>query len=143
VGTSLDPDPIVLFDGLCNLCDGAVQFIIDRDARRRFRFASLQTPFARDLKWRHRIDGAIDSIILIESGRVYAGSQAALRITRHLDGAWPLLYGLIVLPRPVRDALYDLVARNRYRWFGRRTACRIPTPDLQARFLDQGSQPPV
>ncbi len=140
---SPDPGPIVLFDGLCNLCDGAVQFIIDRDARGRFRFASLQSPFAQELIRRHRIDGAIDSIVLIESGRAHTGSRAALRIARRLDGFWPLLYGLIVLPRPLGNALYDLIARNRYRWFGRRSVCRVPTPHLRARFLDQAPPPLV
>jgi predicted DCC family thiol-disulfide oxidoreductase YuxK len=96
---------LVLFDGVCNLCNGAVQFIINRDPGGRFAFASLQS----------------------------AAGQARLR---QFAGAWRLLYALMVIPRPVRDWAYGLVARNRYRLFGRRDACLIPTPELKAKFLD-------
>jgi len=131
-----DPRAIVLFDGVCNLCNASVTFIIDRDRRGRFAFAPLQSEVGRALLRRHGPwPDAIDSVVLVEGGRAYTRSRAALRIARRLDGAWPLLYGLAVLPTPVLDALYDLVARNRYRLFGRTGACRVPTPALRARFL--------
>ncbi len=135
-----DPaDPlIVLFDGVCNLCNGTVQFIIDRDPGGRFRFASLQSEAgARVLREHGRgpIVGDPDSIILIERGTLYEHSGAALRIARALGLPWSLAVLGFALPRFVRDALYRLIARNRYRWFGREESCRVPTPALRARFL--------
>ena len=127
---------IVLFDGVCNLCNGAVNFIIDRDPNGYFRFGALQSAAARPILETHGLDAsALDSIVLVENGRAYRKSTAALRIARHLTGAWPLLYVLRAVPRPVRDFVYDWIAANRYRWFGKRDQCRIPTPELQARFL--------
>lgn len=128
---------IVLFDGVCNLCNGAVQFIIRRDRRDRFRFAALQSKLGQELCQARHIDTQqVDSIILIDPGvAYYIKSDAALEIARDLKGyAWmPMLLGWI--PLGVRDAVYDLVARNRYRWFGRKDQCMIPTPDLQQKFL--------
>jgi predicted DCC family thiol-disulfide oxidoreductase YuxK len=127
---------IILFDGVCNLCNGFVQFVIRHDAAHRFRFASLQSEAARQLlQDLPPTSRGIDSVVLIENGRYYQRSAAALRILRHLSGGWPLLYGFIFLPPFIRDWLYDRVALNRYRWFGKREACLLPTPDLQARFL--------
>lgn len=128
---------IVLFDGVCNLCNGFVNFIIDRDPAGYFKFGALQSEAARPYlqRWKLRPD-YMDSVVLIESGRCYRDSTAALRILRRLKGFWPLLYGLIVIPRPLRDAVYRWIARHRYQWFGRRAQCRLPTPDLMARFLD-------
>lgn len=127
----------MLFDGVCNLCNGSVNFIIDRDPAARFRFAALQTPAAAELLARHgRIPAATpDSIILIEGDRLYEHSTAALRIARRLRGGWKLLYAFIIVPRPLRDLVYRWIARNRYRWFGRSEACRMPTPELRERFL--------
>ena len=115
---------VVLFDGVCNLCHASVLFVIDRDPRAHFAFAALQGEEAE-----------LGSVLLVEGGRVYARSTAALRIARRLRGAWPLLSVLVVVPRPIRDAVYDWIARNRYRWFGRQEACRIPTPELRSRFV--------
>lgn len=141
---------VVLFDGVCNLCNAAVLFIIDRDPRGRFRFAPLQSDYATNLvaALGERLPEqapvpppasaplpAGDTIVLIEDGRVYQSSDAALRICGHLRGPWPLLSWFLVLPRGFRDWVYDLVARNRYRWFGRTESCRIPTPELRERFL--------
>ena len=128
--------PVILFDGVCNLCNGSVNFVIDRDPEGIFRFGSLQSNQAAPLLARYGLeDSALDSIVLIEDGRVYRKSDAVLRIARRLPGAWPLLYGAMAVPRVLRDAVYDWVARNRYRWFGRSDTCRVPTPELKARFL--------
>ena len=127
---------IVLFDGVCNLCNGFVQFVIARDPAGRFRFAPLQAETAQRLiRDRGGVDTAGDSIVLIEGERLYARSSAALRIARHLSFAWPFAYALIAVPRPLRDWVYDVVARNRYRWFGRREVCMTPTAELRSRFL--------
>lgn len=125
----------MLFDGVCNLCNASVTFVIDRDARSVFRFAPLQSDVGRALVAECSLGGE-DSIVLVEDGRCYVRSEAALRIARRLDGAWPILSALRIVPRPLRDAAYRVIARNRYRWFGRQDACRLPTPDLRARFLD-------
>jgi len=117
--------PVVLFDGLCNLCNGVVRFIIARDPAARFRFAPLQPAEA----------GARDSIVLVESGKTYTRSTAALRIARGLRFPWPLICALMVVPRPLRDVVYDWVARHRYGWFGKRTACMAPAPEVRGRFL--------
>jgi len=127
---------IILFDGVCNFCNGAVNFVIDRDQAGYFKFAALQSEAGEELLERHSIDKIeTDSVILIEDDEAYTHSSAALRIVRRLPGAWPLLYGFIVLPEAIRDWAYKLFARNRYRLFGRREECMIPTPDVRARFL--------
>lgn len=129
--------PTLLFDGVCNLCSGSVQFILKRDTRGRFRFASLQSDAGRRLMTGHGLDpDALSSVVLIEDGRAYQESAAALRIARHLPGAWKLLRVFTVIPRPLRDAIYRLIARNRYRWFGKTETCWLPTPELRARFLE-------
>ena len=134
--TPASDQAIILFDGVCNLCNGAVNFVIDHDPDAYFRFGALQSDAAQPILAKHGLEEkALDSIVLIEGGRVFRKSTAALRIARHLTGAWPLLYALLVIPRPLRDVVYDWIATNRYDWFGKRDQCRIPTPDLQARFL--------
>lgn len=128
---------VVLFDGVCNLCNGAVNFIIDRDPSARFRFAALQSDQAAGLlaPLGRVPEAEPSSFVLVEDGRVYERSTAALRVARKLPGAWKLFYAFIIVPRPLRDAVYRFVARNRYRWFGKAEACRMPTPELRARFL--------
>jgi len=129
---------IVLFDGVCNLCNGSVLFIIDRDRSAYFRFAALQSEAARRVLaglGRTPRDGDPESIILVEGDRMYEQSSAALRIVRRLRGAWKLLYAFVIVPRPLRDVVYRFVARHRYRWFGRTSECRVPTPELRERFL--------
>lgn len=129
--------PIVLFDGACNLCNGAVRFIIERDPRCLFRFASLQSPAGADLARHHGFPGdQLRTVALIDGGRIYTRSSAALRIARRLSGPWKLLTLFAVVPRPLRDVVYDWIARNRYRWFGTAGTCRIPEPGLRDRFLE-------
>jgi predicted DCC family thiol-disulfide oxidoreductase YuxK len=127
----------VLFDGVCNLCNASVGFIVDRDRRGYFSFAALQSEAGRRRLASHGpLPESMDSIVLLEDGRLYSRSRAALRIARRLDGLWPLLFALSVVPVPIADAVYAWVARRRYRWFGRTEACRVPTPALKGRFLD-------
>ena len=129
-------NPIVLFDGVCNLCNGSVQFLIKRDREALFRFASLQSETGQKLQADLGMDSqALDSVILVEDGRWYKESDAALRIARNLPGAWQLLTAFRIIPRPLRDAAYRLIARNRYRWFGKTETCWLPTPELRGRFL--------
>jgi len=128
---------LVLFDGVCNLCNASVTFIIDRDPAERVRFASLQSEFGEEQIRRHRLSGPVlRSLVLIEGGRCFTRSTAALRIARRLTLPWNLLYGLILVPAPVRNTVYDWIALNRYWWFGKSDACRLPTPVLARRFLD-------
>ncbi|MDX1627091.1 MAG: thiol-disulfide oxidoreductase DCC family protein [Fulvivirga sp.] len=126
---------IVFFDGVCNLCNGAVNFIIDRDQRKRYQFASLQSAYAENLL-KDRAQ-KLDSIVLLtKDGQLLDKSSAVLEIARRLKGGWFLLYGFKIIPKPVRDRLYDFIAKNRYKWFGRRDFCKIPTPELKERFLE-------
>ena len=129
--------PILLFDGVCNLCDHSVQFVLDHDASGAFRFASLQSEVGRQLVGQCGMDpDVLDSIVLVENGRCYVRSDAAWRVAQRLDAPWRWAAVGRVVPRGLRDRIYDWVARNRYRWFGTRDACRIPTPDVRSRFLD-------
>jgi predicted DCC family thiol-disulfide oxidoreductase YuxK len=127
---------VVLFDGVCNLCNGSVLFIIGRDPNAQFRFAALDSEAGRRLLQECGIRCTLpDSVALIERAIIYTRSSAALRIARRLRFPWPLVYALIVVPRPLRDAVYDLIAHHRYRWFGKRDACVVPTPELRSRFF--------
>jgi predicted DCC family thiol-disulfide oxidoreductase YuxK len=127
---------ILLFDGVCNLCNSSVQFIVKRDEDAVFRFASLQSEEAQELLNSFEDKPSdLSSVLLVEDGKLYARSTAALRAARRLSGAWPLLYGFIIIPRPIRDLVYNWIARNRYRWFGKKDQCMIPSPELKARFL--------
>ena len=128
--------PIVFFDGLCNLCNGAVQFMIERDENNILRFASLQSDFAKEALKPYNIDPEKnDSFILLENGKIYQRSTAALRVAKKLTKLWPLLYGFIIVPNFIRDGVYNYVGKNRYKWFGKKESCWIPTPDLKAKFL--------
>ena len=133
------PDTI-LFDGVCNLCNGFVQFIIRHDAAGRYRFAALQSEAGRALLLAHGVAPATlaadpDSVILLSGGQLYSHSTAVLRIARGLGGVWQLAALGGVLPRAWRDGIYRFIARHRYRWFGRQESCMLPTPALKARFL--------
>ena len=135
--TQPDPNhPVVLFDGVCNLCNRSVGFIIRRDPKARFRFAALQSdPGRRLLKARSLPLDQFDTMVLIDGSSSYTRSDAAIRIARRLSGPWPILAAARVIPRPMRNWLYDLVAGHRYRWFGRKDACMMPTEDVAHRFL--------
>lgn len=127
---------IVLFDGHCSFCDASVRFIIQRDPTAIFRFASLQSEIGQQLVQRMHIPKQTDSLVLIEGTTAYTHSTAALRIAKQLHRLWPLLYICILIPRPIRDGLYRFIAKNRYRWFGRKEqACELPSPAIQNRFL--------
>lgn len=127
---------IILFDGVCNLCNSSVTFAIKRDKNDIFRFAALQSEIGMQLISKFKIDTSqTDSIILVEGSKYYEKSSAALHIAKHLSGGWPLLYGFIILPKFIRNAVYDFIAKNRYKWFGKKESCMIPTPELQAKFL--------
>ncbi|MBO0361051.1 thiol-disulfide oxidoreductase DCC family protein [Hymenobacter sp. BT186] len=131
------PAAVILFDGVCNLCNGFVQFVINHDPAGRFQFTSLQSEAGRQLLAQHGIPAVIqpETVMLVENGRVYTHSTAALRVLRRLRGPWPLLYAGMLVPRLLRDWVYRFIARHRYQWFGRKESCWLPTPELKARFL--------
>lgn len=133
-----DPRPLVLFDGVCNVCNGIVRFVIARDAAPgRVRFAALQSDAGQALLRRHGLPtDDFESFVFVEGDRAFRRSTAALRLFRLLGFPWSLLWLLVVVPAPVRDAVYDWFARRRYGWFGKRDQCMVPTPDVRARFLD-------
>lgn len=129
--------PVVLFDGVCNLCTAGVRFVIERDPAARFSFASLQSDTARRLLADAGVSAPLpDSIVLLDAAGVHTRSDAALRIAAGLRLPWSLAAGLRIVPRALRDGVYDFVARHRYRWFGTRDTCLVPTPELRTRFLD-------
>ncbi|MEM8485291.1 MAG: thiol-disulfide oxidoreductase DCC family protein [Bacteroidota bacterium] len=141
-------DRVILFDGVCNLCNSSVNFVIDRDRAGLYKFSALQSAEAKAYLAKAGLNGEVDdellqSVVLYENGVLYKKSTAALRIARQLDGPWPLLYAFVIAPRFIRDAVYDVIARNRYFWFGQRDACRLPTPELRQRFLDGLTPEPV
>lgn len=139
---SPQPNPLVLFDGLCNLCSASVQWIIARDSHALHRFASLQSePARRALQQANAPSTLPDSIILIDAQGVHTKSTAAIRIARRLGFPWSVAALALVLPKFLRDPLYDFIAARRYRWFGKRDACMIPTPELRQRFLDADEPP--
>lgn len=129
---------VIYFDGICNLCTGSVKFIIRRDPKRYFRFASLQSNTGKEFLSQHfPSDQSLRTFLLWEDGKLYTRSTAALRVARRLTGLWPLLYAFIIVPRFIRDGVYNWIAGNRYKWFGKKEECWIPTPELKALFLDQ------
>jgi len=129
--------PVVLFDGVCNLCNSTVSFIIKRDKNKIFRFAHLQSESARTLLEKHQLYGkGIDSIVYIEKEKSYISSTAVLKIFRRLKMPYPLLYFLIIIPPFIRNAAYDVITRNRYRWFGKSGNCIAPASEYKERFLE-------
>ncbi len=133
-----DKHPIILFDGVCNLCNGSVNFIIDRDPRQIFRFASLQSPIGQELVTQFGFSPTeLSSLILIDGQSAYRRSSAAIRIAARLTFPWNCFWVGLIVPRPIRDFVYDMIAKNRYRWFGKTETCRLPAPDRLHRFLDQ------
>ncbi|MFT5077566.1 MAG: putative DCC family thiol-disulfide oxidoreductase YuxK [Planctomycetota bacterium] len=127
---------IILFDGVCNLCNSSINFVIKRDKKDEFRFTALQEEPGISLLKHHHIDTKdTDSIILIENDTVYVKSSAALRVSRKLSGAWPLMYGFMIVPAFIRNGVYDYIAKNRYKWYGKQDSCMIPNPELNNKFL--------
>lgn len=136
--TDVSAPPVMLFDGHCNLCNGAVDFILSSEKAPSLKFASLQSDAGRALLEKHGVtlpEGDPDSVLLVEDGVVWERSDAGLRIARHLAFPWSLVGAFGWVPRAVRDGVYKFIARNRYRWFGRKDTCRIATPAEKARFL--------
>lgn len=129
--------PVVLFDGVCNLCSNTVQFIIKHDNKKQFRFASLQSSFGQAVMKHFGLPvNELNSFILLEQGKIYTKSTGALRLTKKMDGLLPLLYVFIIVPPFIRNAVYSFIANNRYKWFGKKEACWLPTPELRKRFLE-------
>ena len=127
---------IILFDGECNFCDASVQFIIKRDPYKHFSFASLQDDVGKKLRKEYQIPDNVDSLVLIENGKAYTKSGAALRIAKKLDGLWHLAFLFVVIPPAIRDVVYDYIATNRYKWFGKKElSCMLPTPEERKRFI--------
>ena len=120
--------PIILFDGVCNLCDSAVQFIIRRDKKNTFLFASLQSEMGQRILAQYNFP--------VDNNKAYTRSTGALKVVKKLKGLWPLLYGFMIVPKFIRNWVYNWVGRNRYKWFGKKEECMIPTPELKARFLN-------
>ena len=129
--------PILLFDGVCNLCSSSVQFVLERNSRDNIRFASLQSEFGVNaLKDSNLPADYTDSLVLLENGKTYVKSDAALRLNRHMDGLWRLGAVFLIVPSFIRNWVYDIVAKYRYRWFGKKDVCWIPEKKWEGRFLD-------
>ena len=129
--------PVMLFDGVCNFCDNTVNFIIDRDPQKKIRFAALQSQSGQKLLQQFELDTEnFDSVILVYQGRYYKKTSAILRVVKWMKFPWWLLRVFIIVPPFLRNFFYDIVARNRYKWFGKLEYCRVPTADMKERFLD-------
>lgn len=129
-------DRIIFFDGVCNLCVGAIQFVIHRDRKQNFRFASLQSDFAKNKLRDFGIAGQINTIVAVINNRVFVKSDAALEIARYLNFPWSIFYSLKIFPRGLRDYVYDWIANHRYGWFGKKNACMIPDEKIAKRFIN-------
>lgn len=127
---------IILFDGVCNFCNGSVNFIIENDSQDYFKFSPLQSDIAQELLEKHNIDiSKTDSVVLIENDKAYTHSTAALKIAKRLNGVYPLLYGFVIIPKFIRDFLYKTFAKYRYKLFGKKDICMMPTPEIREKFL--------
>jgi predicted DCC family thiol-disulfide oxidoreductase YuxK len=132
------PESILLFDGHCNLCNGAVDFVLKRDTRKKLLLASIQGPAGQEVLKKYELPPSyLDTLVLVEEGKVYLGSTAALRVARLLGGGWYLFYTLIIIPIGIRDRIYQWISEHRYRWFGRRDTCRMPTANEHEHFLKE------
>ena len=126
---------IILFDGECNFCEKSVQFIIKRDPNGYFKFASLQSEIGKKLRKKYNVPEHIDSLLLIEQDKWYDKSSAALRICKNLKGFYKISFVFLIIPKPIRDFFYDILAKNRYKWFGKTNHCVIPSQKIRNRFL--------
>ena len=128
---------IVLFDGVCNLCNSTVNFIIDHDTHNRFKFSSLQSAYGQSIIQQFKLSGDyLNTVVLIEDGNVYLRSTAVLRILKHLGCLYQLLYVFIIVPAPILDFFYNIVAKYRYKWFGKRETCRVPDAETKNKFIE-------
>ncbi len=129
-------NPIILFDGVCNFCNSSVNFVIDRDKKSVIKFAALQSDAGQQLLQQFNLaTSEFNSFIFIEAGKVYTASTAALKVSKYLTALWPLLYGFIIVPGFIRDGIYKWIAKNRYKWFGKKDQCMIPGLEVRSRFL--------
>lgn len=127
---------ILLFDGYCNLCNSSVQFVLNHEKKHEHLFTSLQSETGKDILKHYQIDATkIDSLVLIENNKAFIKSAAALRLTKYLKGLYPLLYAFIVVPPFIRNPIYDFIAKNRYKWFGKSDTCMMPDKNSANRFL--------
>lgn len=133
-------EAVVLFDGYCNLCNGAVRFLIKRDTAGKFVYSALSWPYGEKLKAAFPELREVDSIVLYDGNRAHVKSTAALKIAGMMPGLWPAMKVFLLLPAFIRDAAYDLIARNRYSLFGKKETCMMPTPEIKARFLNEESE---
>jgi predicted DCC family thiol-disulfide oxidoreductase YuxK len=132
----MNGNTIILFDGVCNFCNGAVNFVIQRDKKSLIKFAPLQSDVGRQLLKQYNLPvNTFNSFIFIEDGKAYTQSTAALKVCKYLTAWWPLFYGFIIVPKFIRDGIYKWIAKNRYKWFGKKEQCMIPTPEIRDRFL--------
>ena len=128
--------PVILFDGICNFCNGAVNFVIRRDKKKLLKFAALQSEAGQLLLKHYSLPvSKFESFVFIEEGKVYTKSTAALKLCKHLTAMWPLVYGFIIVPAFIRNGIYTWIAKNRYKWFGKKEQCMIPSPEIRSRFL--------
>jgi predicted DCC family thiol-disulfide oxidoreductase YuxK len=129
-------NPIILFDGVCNFCNSSVNFVIERDKKSIIKFAPLQSEAGQQLLQQYNLSTTeFNSFVFIEAGNFYTASTAALKVTRYLSALWPLLYGFIIVPKFIRDGVYNWISKNRYKWFGKKEQCMIPTLEIRSRFL--------
>ena len=129
-------EKIIVFDGVCNFCNASVDFVMRRDPHGKFKFGTLQSEPAQEILNRLQLRrDDFETFLLLEQGKPFTKSTAALKIVKHLTGLWPLLGMFLIVPRPIRDGIYDFIARRRNRWMGKRDTCRIPTPAEQERFV--------
>ncbi len=129
---------IIFFDGVCNLCNASIDFVIQRDHKDHFLVGALQEDFSKTILSNFEVrEDYLDSLVLLEKGEIYYKSTAALKIAINLSGLWPVLYPLIFLPKFLRDPVYNWIGSNRYRWFGKKSTCRLPNPAEKAKFLSQ------
>ena len=129
--------PLVLFDGVCNLCNSSVQYVIKHDRYNKFKFASLQSDAAKEILLQFNVNNSdLNSIILIDNNKIFKKSLAVLRLLKILGGVYTLLYIFIIIPKPLRDWVYDYIAKNRYKWYGKKDSCMIPTKELKNKFID-------
>ncbi len=134
---TMDASHVVVFDGVCNLCSRGVNFLLAHERDHVIHFAAAQSPSGQELLRKHGFDPQdLATVVFIKGGAVHVRSDAALEVARHLRMPWRMFRVLCLVPRQLRDPVYDLIARNRYRWFGKRESCSVPTPQLRSRFID-------